>query len=272
LQSSCRPTFVTVAAIALVLHGFYSDFLYLLASNYQEIILLTMKCFSTTTISWLLVLTATLVTRHSPCYANTSLESTWHIGEPALEYNDLKLKLKYTVSASMNTSSMLLFTLYNSAKCSKGGVDVTDNDYLTGYMTTDGDGTTIASDTDATQSIRVDFTINPENITTSDVFRMDNSTDSLTARIEFCIRFSEFTDDPKQAPETALEVNFLETVVTFHVKLDASGIPMEGGGALELLLQKISRKRRRKLTRRIRRRLRRRAHRAAARNHVTQST
>jgi hypothetical protein len=230
-----------------------------------------MKLFSTTTIWQLLGLTATLMTRHSLCYANANLESKWHIDEPTLEYNDLKLKLEYEVSASIHASSMLVCTVYNSTQCSKGGDDVTDNDYLTGYMTTDGDGTTIASDEDATQSIRLEFTIDPENITTSDIFRMDNSTDSSTAIIEFCIRFSAFTDDPKQAPETALEVNFLETVVSFHVKLDDSGIPMTGGGAWELLLEKIGRKRRRRLNRRIRRRLRRRQRRATQ-NGVAPST
>jgi hypothetical protein len=211
------------------------------------------------------------MTRHSPCYANAGLESKWYIDEPTLEYNNLKLELEYEVSASINASSMLVCTLYNSTQCSRGGVDVTDNDYLTGYMTTDGDGTTITSDEDVTQSIRLEFTIDPENITTSNIFRMENSTDSSTAIIEFCVRFSAFTDDPKQTPETALEVNFLETIVSFHVKLDDSAIPMTEGGAWELLLGKISRKRRRRRNRRIRRRLRRRKRRAAQ-NGVAPST
>jgi hypothetical protein len=178
------------------------------------------KLLATATGWWLLAMGGTIP---SPCHAG--LSDRWNIDAPIFDYHDLQFEMVYAVSASVD-ASQLSYNLYDSTECKEGSKDITINSYLTGEMmamvapiTTTAlvDGSNNGNKV-TTQRVRLAFTIHPEAIAASDIYSMNDS--ASTGTISFCVRFSAFTADPRQAAN-ALEVNFVETIISIRVVLES---------------------------------------------------
>jgi hypothetical protein len=139
-----------------------------------------------------------------------SLAQKWNITDPIFTYDGLHFDLDYQVTDFIN-DRMVTYSVYDK-DCQEGGKSVDNSvlqsskEALTG---TDGDGT-------GERMLAIDVELQAATITTDpNIYSEDTTPGSVTAQIDFCVRFSLQTDtNPNE-----IEVNFLETLVTLYVDL-----------------------------------------------------
>ena len=102
------------------------------------------------------------------------------------------------------------YTIYDGHQCSSGANNITDAGYFSVQILSD---STAIGDGWGTRQITLATTINPANITKSNVYVPDGS----DAYLKFCVRFSLYNNYPYYAD--SVEINFLETQVTLWVNL-----------------------------------------------------
>ena len=142
-----------------------------------------------------------------------SLAQKWNITDPVFTYDGLHFDLDYQVTDFIN-DNMVVYSVWNR-DCQEGGISVSNTvlssskEALTGdaYDGTGGSGE---------RMLAIDVDLEAATITTDpNIYSEDTTPGSVTAQIDFCVRFSLQTDT---APNE-IEVNFLETLVTLYVDL-----------------------------------------------------
>lgn len=133
------------------------------------------------------------------------LAEKWNLTDNGVEYSALSFELSY-ITSDFILENMVAAVAY-SIECKEGGDVIPDNDLNI---------TVIPDDTDAgSGDLERDFTVrvgvNAENAESSSVYTVTEN----QAIVEFCLRFSLYT------PGAAIEVNFLETLVTFTANMTA---------------------------------------------------
>jgi hypothetical protein len=142
-----------------------------------------------------------------------TLAKKWNITDPTFTYNALGFVLDYQVSDFIDNTHTL-HALWTSPGCQETGAEVpasvlaSNRPDLTGALyNADNNG-------DGVRDQTLTVNVNPANIAASDIYVEDATVGSVTASIDFCVRFSLLT-----AGTGPVEVNFLETLVTLYVDL-----------------------------------------------------
>jgi hypothetical protein len=142
-----------------------------------------------------------------------ALSKKWNIIDPSFTYDALGfLDLDYQVTDSIDNAHTL-HTIWTSPGCQKTGVPVppsvltSTRPILTGHAYNP-----YISGDHGVRDQKLTFGMVPANITASDIYVEDTNVDSFNATIDFCVRFSLVTAE-------AVEVNYLETLVTLFVDL-----------------------------------------------------
>jgi hypothetical protein len=142
-----------------------------------------------------------------------SLAQKWNITDPVFTYDGLHFDLDYQVTDFIN-DNMVTYSVWNR-ECQEGGISVSNTvlssskELLTGdaYVAGGGLGERI---------LAIDVDLEAATITTDqNIYSEDTTPGSVTAQIDFCVRFSLQTD----TSPNEIEVNFLETLVTLYVDL-----------------------------------------------------
>jgi hypothetical protein len=142
-----------------------------------------------------------------------SLAQKWNITDPIFTYDGLHFDLDYQVTDFIN-DNMVIYSVWNR-DCQEGGISVSNTvlssskEPLTGDAYAAGGGA-------GERMLAIDVELEAATITTDpNIYSEDTTPGSVTAQIDFCVRFSLQTDT---APNE-IEVNFLETLVTLYVDL-----------------------------------------------------
>jgi hypothetical protein len=144
-----------------------------------------------------------------------TLAKKWNITDPSFAYEALSFTLDYQVSDFIN-DDMTSHAVYTSPGCKEDGALV-DASYLTSSKT-DLTGEIYNADNngDGVRDQQVTVGVVPANIAAATgVYLEDTTTGNVTATVEFCVRYNLKTI----ADAGAVEVNFLETLVTLFVDL-----------------------------------------------------
>ena len=140
-----------------------------------------------------------------------TLAQKWNITDPTFDYSGLSFDLDYQVS-NFIANDMASYTLWN-VDCQEGGVAV-NNTYIKGVLTGDNNA---VGDGSGERSMLLNLTVVPSTITQdAAIYSENNTAGSVTATISFCVRFSL-----KTGGSSAIEVNFLESLVTLNVDLSS---------------------------------------------------
>jgi hypothetical protein len=108
---------------------------------------------------------------------------------------------------------MTAYALYTSPGCKEEGEAVPDTFLNASIPILTGEVYNASNSGDGVRAQNLRVTVLPELISTSDIYNETTAEDgNITAQIEFCVRFSLQTAG-------AVEVNFLETLVTLFVEL-----------------------------------------------------
>lgn len=137
-----------------------------------------------------------------------TLAEKWNLTDNGFEYEALSFNLGYLMSDFV-LDSMIVAEMYDE-NCKEGGVPV-PSDELSYTLITD-DTEPGVGDNPRNVSVKVD--VNSAKITDSITYNEGTTGGELQATIKFCMRMGLFTNS-----EPAIEVNFLETIVTLYVDL-----------------------------------------------------
>lgn len=144
-----------------------------------------------------------------------SLAQKWSITENGVVFQGLNFEMSYITSDFIqdNMATAVAYTL----DCKEGGIIIPEDDL----------NVTIALDNTppgagyTERDFAVKIRANPSNLETSSIYSVvEDENGNLQARVEFCMRFSLFTQS------TLIEANFLETIVKFKADL-SSGFSIE---------------------------------------------
>jgi hypothetical protein len=135
--------------------------------------------------------------------------------------------LKWQVSDYIQ-DRLATFRIYDGFDCAEGSNDITDavsdfydnNIPLQNFGVRPDSGTPYNSDpaTSGTgfRDFRLFLAVQPTAAESSIFYYTDDENQSM-AKIDFCVRFSLYSDDPNA--DDSLEINFQETLVTFYADL-----------------------------------------------------
>lgn len=138
------------------------------------------------------------------------LAKKWNLTDNGVEFNAMNFNLDY-ITSDFILDNMVTATAY-STECKEGGELIPQEDLAVTIIPDDTEAG--AGDLERGFSVRVD--VNTDNVGISSVYDVTDD----QAKVEFCMRFSLFTRG------TNIEVNFLETIVTFTADL-SSGFSIE---------------------------------------------
>ena len=149
-----------------------------------------------------------------------SLSDKWSIADPIFGYTGLDFTFDYDVSNFIDVGQAY-YEVYDSGCKSGGNPPVSTGftldplvDVTAGSITDDGTFN-VAADT-----VEVPLSIDVNTITGNiDVYTETNTAGSISATIEFCVRFGLKTKSGGATP--VVEVNFLESLVTLNVDLSS---------------------------------------------------
>jgi hypothetical protein len=136
-----------------------------------------------------------------------NLSQKWNISGPNFSYAGLIFDLDYE-SSDFILDQMVIYSIWDK-DCKNG--DSVAGDILTANLTLD---TETAGDGYFMRDIQLEIGLNPDNIANSSIYSEQIQNGTLTASIDFCVRFSLQTKS-----DTPFEVNFRETLVTLIVDL-----------------------------------------------------
>jgi hypothetical protein len=151
----------------------------------------------------------------------------WAIPDPEFKYVDHEFILHWQVSDYIQ-DRFATATIYDGFDCKEGSNDITDdisdfydnNIPLQNFGVRPDSGTPYNSNpaTSGTgfRDIRLFLAVQP-TAAELPIFYYTNDENQYRAKIDFCIRFSLYSDDPDAAD--SIEVNFQETLVTFYADL-----------------------------------------------------
>jgi hypothetical protein len=154
-----------------------------------------------------------------------------YITDPSFSYDSIAFDLTFGVSSFVSGATMADHKLYDIG-CKEGGNEVTigaaQDGVTSSVQDNAGIGAVAGDGAEMDRSVSLSITLDPAVISDNSLLYSEDTTGSrVTAEIRFCVRFGLFTTGP-----TALEVNFLETLVTLTVDL-TDGFKM-GSIAVEL--------------------------------------
>ena len=142
-----------------------------------------------------------------------TLAKKWNITDPSFAYDSLGFALDYQVSDFIDNGHTS-HAIYTSPGCQETG-DVVPASVLTSTIPALTEAAYNAENNgDGVRNQSLTVNVVAANIATSDIYEEDTTVGSVTAAINFCVRFSLLTTGPG-----AVEVNFLETLVTLFVDL-----------------------------------------------------
>jgi hypothetical protein len=125
------------------------------------------------------------------------------------------------------------YTLYDGFDCKEGSNDITinsndiPNDSV--WLQTLGLHNNDVTSTNGVKDTFLYLSIQPETISSSPIYSERTTGGTLYADVKFCVRFSLWTEDP-EVNSNAIEVNFLESLITFTADLtDGFQIDEENG-------------------------------------------
>jgi hypothetical protein len=163
-----------------------------------------------------------------------SLAQRWDIKEPGFGYNDLQFSLNWKVDDFIQ-DKFIKYTLFDGFDCKEGSNDITSNSNdipnESVWLQTLGLHNNNVTSTNGVKDIFLFLSIQTETISSSPIYSERTSTGggTLSADVKFCIRFSLWTEDPG-VNSNAIEVNFLESLITFTADLtDGFQIDAENG-------------------------------------------
>lgn len=140
-----------------------------------------------------------------------NLAQQWNITEDGVKFKGMNFRLDYIISDFI-IDNMISATVY-SIECKEGGVVVPNTDMEHAVVPDD----TPSGVGDFERKISVNVTVNPENVGNSIIYQdVYDEFGSKSAKVDFCMRFSLYTNTP-----SPIEVNYLETIVGFSADLTA---------------------------------------------------
>jgi hypothetical protein len=142
-----------------------------------------------------------------------TLAKKWNITDPTFTYNSLGFVLDYQVSDFIDNTHTL-HALWTSPGCQETGAEVPASVLASNRPDLTGAAYNAGNNGDGVRDQTLTVNVNPANIAASDIYVEDATVGSVTASIDFCVRFSLLT-----AGTGPVEVNFLETLVTLYVDL-----------------------------------------------------
>jgi hypothetical protein len=144
-----------------------------------------------------------------------TLAKKWNITDPSFAYEKLGFTLDYQVSDFIS-DDMTAYALYTSPGCKETGASVSASDLTSTKPVLTGQAYNAANNGDGVRDQKLTVGVVADNIAAaSGIYAEDNTTGVVTATIDFCVRFSLQTT----SGDDAVEVNFLETLVTLFVDL-----------------------------------------------------
>jgi hypothetical protein len=136
-----------------------------------------------------------------------SLQEKWALQESGFSYQNLSFALDFTASDFI-LNTMATAIVYTDA-CQEGNITIPSSELsstLVPDSTPEGVG-------DVNRTFTVDITMDTNNIVNSATYS-ENTVGNVTAQVKFCVRFGLWTNSVP-----AIEVNFLETLVTLNIDL-----------------------------------------------------
>jgi hypothetical protein len=123
------------------------------------------------------------------------------------------------------------YTLYDGFECKEGSYDITtkSNDIPNDSVWLQTLGLHTNDVTSAANGVKDTFlylSIQSETISNSSIYSERTAGGTLYADVKFCVRFSLWTEDP-EVNSNAIEVNFLESLITFTADL-TDGFEIDG--------------------------------------------
>jgi hypothetical protein len=143
-----------------------------------------------------------------------TLARKWNITDPTFAYEALGFSLDYAVSDFINNPNTL-HALWTSPGCQENGTAVPDTVLASTRPDLTGDIHDPVNNGLGVRDQTLTVNVNPDTIATSDIYAENAAVGAVTAEINFCVRFSLLT-------ASAVEVNFLETLVTLYVDLSGT--------------------------------------------------
>jgi hypothetical protein len=135
-----------------------------------------------------------------------TLAERWFIEDPDFTYDSLNFTLDFEINDYIQGVDQVQYKLFD---------DSCDNAY-TGSGLTDSKGSSFFNGADGKHTIGIQVGVDSNAISTdTQVYSLDESNLQVVATIDFCLRFALHTP----AAGGAVEVNFLETIVTLVVDL-----------------------------------------------------
>jgi hypothetical protein len=146
-----------------------------------------------------------------------TLAEKWNITEPTFKYDALSFDLTFTVSDFVATAPMAEATLWDDG-CKEGtnSIAIGGGSGIKSFelITTGIELESLTGD-NMDRDVSVNITLDSASISDNTlIYSEDTLGSQVTAEIRFCVRFGLKTIGP-----TALEVNFLETLITLNVDL-----------------------------------------------------
>ena len=142
-----------------------------------------------------------------------TLAKKWNITDPSFAYDSLGFVLDYQVSDFIDNGNTL-HALWTSPGCQEDGTLVPPSVLTSTRPVLTGAAYNAENNGDGVRDQSLTVNVVPANIAASAIYEEDTTVGSVTAAINFCVRFSLLTPGAE-----AVEVNFLETLVTLFVDL-----------------------------------------------------
>jgi hypothetical protein len=144
-----------------------------------------------------------------------TLAKKWNITDPSFAYEKLGFTLDYQVSDFIS-DDMTAYALYTSPGCKENGTAVSGSDLTSNKAGLTGQDYNANNNGDGVRDQKLTVAVVADNIAAaSGIYEEDNTPGAVTATVDFCVRFSLQTT----TGDDAVEVNFLETLVTLFVDL-----------------------------------------------------
>jgi hypothetical protein len=129
--------------------------------------------------------------------------------------------------------NFMKYTLYDGFDCKEGSNDITVNSNdipnQSVWLQTLGLHVNDITSANGVKDTFLYLSIQSETISNSSIYSERTTGGTLYADVKFCVRFSLWTEDP-EVDSNAIEVNFLESLVTFTADLtDGFQIDEENG-------------------------------------------
>ena len=145
-----------------------------------------------------------------------TLARKWNITDPSFTYDALGFDLDYEVSDFIDNTHTL-HTLWTSPGCQEGGTAVPPTVLSSTRPVLTGADYNPVNNGNGVRDQKLTVGVNAATIAASEIYVEDTTVGAVTATIDFCVRFSLLTTGAE-----AVEVNFLETLVTLFVDLSGS--------------------------------------------------